>query len=370
MAPSYTISRAARAPVPESGWSSADWRDVTPATVAHFHPRSSDHCPRTDVKMLHSDEGLHVHVHVTDRYVRVAHVGFQAPVFRDSCAECFVRPGWTGGYLNFEMSADGSLLASFIEDWTRTSEGFRRARPLEPEWDDRIPRFHSLAKRIDPEITGPVVWSIQCTIPWSLFIEVASHGRPAPSEHWTGNFYKCGDETSHPHWASWSPIGKQHAGREFTLRVQRTFDRAHFLDSPLTVELLQELLFERVTSDAVFGQRCSAHRHDAPGDVQDGVSSLVDISERAGYDVRVHVTVRDVTPKRVRQPVSLECLSVQRECFVLPFERDAEIPRDFFDVLMHAVLGGGHRRGDAARVKHGNHAYERLVLAILDVELD
>ena len=26
---------------------------------------------------------------------------------------------------------------------------------------------------------------------------------------WRGNFYKCGDHTSHPHWASWSPIGEQ-----------------------------------------------------------------------------------------------------------------------------------------------------------------
>jgi len=24
-----------------------------------------------------------------------------------------------------------------------------------------------------------------------------------------GNFFKCGDETSHPHWASWSPISEE-----------------------------------------------------------------------------------------------------------------------------------------------------------------
>ena len=23
---------------------------------------------------------------------------------------------------------------------------------------------------------------------------------------WRANFYKCGDETSHPHWLSWSPV--------------------------------------------------------------------------------------------------------------------------------------------------------------------
>ena len=208
MAPSYTIARAARPPAPESDWDSPDWRDVAPATVAHFHPRSSTHWPRTEVKVVHSDEGLHVHFHVGDRYVRVAHVGFQEQVYKDSCVEFFVRPGGGGGYLNFEMNAGGSLLASFIEDWTRTPEGFRRARPLEPEWDERVRRAHTVPHRVEPEIARPVTWHVQYTIPWSLFSEMTGHGRPRAGESWSGNFYKCGDDTSRPHWAAWSPIGE------------------------------------------------------------------------------------------------------------------------------------------------------------------
>ena len=208
MEPSYTIARATRAPAVDSGWSSADWRAVSPVAVAHFHPRSSTHRPLTEAKVQHSDEGLHLHFRVRDRHVRVAHVGFQEPVYKDSCAEFFVRPGGTGGYLNFEMNAGGSLLASFIEDWTRTPEGFRRARLLETRWNDRILRFHNLPERVEPEIARPVTWSIQYTIPWSLFREVAGHGRPMAGESWTGNFYKCGDDTSQPHWAAWSPIGE------------------------------------------------------------------------------------------------------------------------------------------------------------------
>ena len=207
MALSYTIGRADRPPALEGGWSSTDWRGVRQADVARFHPRSSDHRPRTVVKMLHSTEGLHVHFRVSDRYVRVAHVGFQERVHKDSCVECFVRPGGTGGYLNFEMNAGGSLLVSFIEDWTRTPKGFRRCHNLDVRWDERIQRFHTLPARIDPEMAGPVDWSVQYTIPWSLFLEVTGLGRPGPGDDWTGNFYKCADETSHPHWASWSPIG-------------------------------------------------------------------------------------------------------------------------------------------------------------------
>lgn len=206
--PSYTIARAEHSPVVDAGWSSADWGAVAPAAIAHFHPRSSAHRPRSEVKLLHSDAGLHVHFRVSDRYVRVSHLGFQAQVYKDSCVEFFVHTGGNGGYLNFEMNAGGSLLASFIEDWARTREGFRRCRSLEPKWNDRIPRFHDLPESVDPEMTRAVTWSIQYTIPWLLFAEVTGHSQPVAGEVWTGNFYKCGDETSHPHWAARSPIGE------------------------------------------------------------------------------------------------------------------------------------------------------------------
>ena len=33
--------------------------------------------------------------------------------------------------------------------------------------------------------------------------------QPTLSRGWRGNFYKCADESSHPHWASWAPIGPE-----------------------------------------------------------------------------------------------------------------------------------------------------------------
>lgn len=208
MESSYTIARAARPPAPDSGWSSADWHALAPVVVDHFHPRSSRHRPRTEAKVQHSDEGIHLHFRVMDRYVRVVNVGFQAQVYKDSCVEFFVRPGGTGGYLNVEMNAGGSLLVSFIEDWTRTPEGYKKFHRLESVWNALIPRFHSLPDRVEPEIARPVVWTVQYTIPWSLFVDVTGYRRPIAGDVWTGNFYKCGDDTSHPHWAAWSPIGE------------------------------------------------------------------------------------------------------------------------------------------------------------------
>jgi hypothetical protein len=40
---------------------------------------------------------------------------------------------------------------------------------------------------------------------------------------WRGNFYKCGDETSHPHWGMWAPIREG-----FTFHQPRFFGTLHF----------------------------------------------------------------------------------------------------------------------------------------------
>ncbi|MBO4512195.1 MAG: hypothetical protein J5746_05485, partial [Victivallales bacterium] len=26
------------------------------------------------------------------------------------------------------------------------------------------------------------------------------------AQEWTANFYKCADQTSHPHWITWAPL--------------------------------------------------------------------------------------------------------------------------------------------------------------------
>ena len=206
--PTYTIARLATTPALDGSWNGGAWRGVQPLSIARFHPRSSLHRPIAEAKAAWSDAALHLIFRVQDRYVRCANTGFQAPVYKDSCAEFFVRPRGTGPYFNFEMNAGGSLLSTCIADWTRTPDGFARFVRIEPFWDTAIPRFHSLPDRIEPEIATPVQWTLQFSLPWALFAQYTETARPAAGEVWTGNFYKCGDETSHPHWASWSPVGE------------------------------------------------------------------------------------------------------------------------------------------------------------------
>jgi hypothetical protein len=41
-------------------------------------------------------------------------------------------------------------------------------------------------------------------------------------QSWRGNFFKCAEEISHPHWASWSPVD------ELNFHLPRCFGTIHF----------------------------------------------------------------------------------------------------------------------------------------------
>jgi hypothetical protein len=80
--------------------------------------------------------------------------------------------------------------------------------PVADSLMDRINIYHSMPRRVVPEIKKPVDWEIGYFVPYSLFEKYIGRLRVAPGQTWRGNFYKCGDQTSHPHWASWLSVGK------------------------------------------------------------------------------------------------------------------------------------------------------------------
>ncbi len=118
------------------------------------------------------------------------------PVFEDSCMEVFLDvfpelPQY--GYINMEMNAAGVARCKF--------------------GTDRHNRYALLERGIaQPEFAvsfGKDYWQVKCMITENL-LEIL-YERPcrlAPGHEMRGNFYKCGDKTDAPHWASWSPVGK------------------------------------------------------------------------------------------------------------------------------------------------------------------
>lgn len=202
----YLVKRSAASPALDSAWDSADWKDVPVADIASFRPESSDHHPVTQVKLQYTEDGFYGLFQVQDRYVRCVADHFQDAVCLDSCVEFFVEPPGGDGYLNFEFSGNGQNLVFHVIDHQRAPGGFAKQEVLTEEDGKMIVKFHTLPDRVEPEITESITWRFGFFIPFALLSKYCPQAKPASQAVWRGNFFKCGDETSHPHWASWQPV--------------------------------------------------------------------------------------------------------------------------------------------------------------------
>ena len=192
----------------DSGWESSVWKDIEFVEVANFRQESSDHRPVTKVKRQYDNTGIYGLFFVKDRYVRCIRTKFQDHVYNDSCVEFFVQPDQSRGYFNFECNCGGALLSTYIT-YLITPEGKvekDEILPLQEEDREMVRIYHSMPRIVEPEIREETEWLLGFFIPFSLFEKYIGKTGHNPGEQWRANFYKCGDETSHPHWASWSPV--------------------------------------------------------------------------------------------------------------------------------------------------------------------
>ncbi len=221
----YVVKRAPERPALDGNWDAPAWRGATVLRVDRFMaaPKASDHRPEVQAKVICAADGLFIFFKVNDRYVVCRNTGFQSQVYKDSCAEFFVQPKAGRGYFNFEMNCGGALLVTYIEDPTRTATGFVKYIKLPPEMDALIPRYHSFSPGMrlsagapreggSPEIPGPLEWRLEYFIPFSFFERYVGPLGQVAGQTWRANFFKCADDSSHPHWATWAPLDPGFAG--------------------------------------------------------------------------------------------------------------------------------------------------------------
>jgi hypothetical protein len=202
----YTVGRAGAAPRIEAQWQDPAWEQAATLEVEHFRPESSDHHPRTSARLLYDERGIHGIFRVQDRYVRCLRAEYHDPVWKDSCVEFFAQPKPDRGYFNFEFNCGGAFLCCHITNSEREGDWFKEFVKV-PAGIGRTIRAHSsLPPRIEPEITEPVAWTLSFFIPFTLFEHYVGPLGALAGQVWRGNFFKCAEENSHPHWASWSPV--------------------------------------------------------------------------------------------------------------------------------------------------------------------
>lgn len=150
--------------------------------------------PQTTVRLRREPGALFVRFEVRDSHVLARTQEFDGPVYEDSCVEFFFDPG-IGRYFNIEVNAAGG-----------TKFNLQRARGVEvhrlsPEDADMLEFTVDPGTLIVPEVSE-LDWSVSYRIPLDLLRRFGSIDEAS----WRGNFYKCAEANSHPHFGSWSPI--------------------------------------------------------------------------------------------------------------------------------------------------------------------
>jgi hypothetical protein len=162
----------------------------------------------TEVRAAHDGEALYVRFDVEDRYVLCLRTEYNSDVCRDACVEFFTQPKPEKGYLNFEVNCVGTLHLGYHELPGPGSQAPAKRVAVDPSIGRKVRIETTERQLIRQEITGPREWKVAMRIPLEVLEEFVGSLRPLADSTWMANFYKCGSDCSHPHWASWNPIGE------------------------------------------------------------------------------------------------------------------------------------------------------------------
>ncbi len=220
----YLVRKAPARLILAHGWNDEPWSAADTLDVAAFRVESSaHHRPGTQARLLYAGTGLFGIFRVEDRFVRCTQRQFQDPVYRDSCVEIFLQPKREGGYVNVEMAAGGgAVLVSHVTDERRTASGFAGLRSLAMEETEHLRVRSTLPPVVEPEMVEPVTWELAFFVPIAMVEGCVGPIGALAGQEWRANLYKCGDDTSHPHWAAWSPVD------ELNFHLPRCFGTLQF----------------------------------------------------------------------------------------------------------------------------------------------
>lgn len=198
----YKIQKIEKGISIDGNWDKNIWNNVDAIQLKNYMGSKPEHFPTVFVKLVYSDTDLYVIFKVLDQYVKSIAQEYQGKVYEDSCVEFFFTPADNSrnGYFNLETNCGGVQLFGFnsndgVEDVLIKYEDYKN-----------IEVAHSLPKLIDNEIKEKVTWYIEYKIPIEVLSKYFENVKLVSETVWRGNFYKCADKTSHPHWLTWNKV--------------------------------------------------------------------------------------------------------------------------------------------------------------------
>lgn len=153
--------------------------------------------PHVSVQIAYNENELFLRYKVNEQAVKAEITESNGPVWTDSCVEFFLSPEGNDEYYNLEMTCIGTALLGFRKKGEPATHATK-------EQIATIRRISTLGDLPFPEEKMDIPWNITIAIPLEVFFNHAL--KPLQGKKMRGNFYKCGDDMTVPHFVSWTKI--------------------------------------------------------------------------------------------------------------------------------------------------------------------
>lgn len=152
-------------------------------------------CPDSFAEINLCDDGILIHLSTDEQNIRATVTEDNGPVCQDSCLEFFFSPcpEISNAYFNFEINPLGTLYVGFSADGTRKS-----SKAIDFSEFKNI--FNINVKKDDSH------WEVSYKVPYKLIKKYFPDFHSFDKKYIKCNFYKCGDKTLYPHYATWNYI--------------------------------------------------------------------------------------------------------------------------------------------------------------------
>lgn len=180
----------------------SQWKKVPADSLRHEMGKGLRPLPQVKFRIAYDAGALYLRYDVKEYAVRAVAKRHGDMVCKDSCVEFFFSPSedLSAGYFNLEMNCGGTALLHY-----HPAKGKKVRETTAKEFQGAEIRT-SLPKIVEPERKGPLRWTLEARIPFKLLQKIHRFPAPVPGTVWRGNFYKCGDATSRPHWLTWAKV--------------------------------------------------------------------------------------------------------------------------------------------------------------------
>lgn len=153
--------------------------------------------PKVSFKMAHNGTHIFLHYFVEENEVLAKTAEDNGPVWTDSCVEFFITFGDSSNYYNAEFSCIGKALLGCRIDKNNADHASTAIM-------NSIKRYPSLGTETFDKKQGNCKWNLLVVIPVSAYWQSGLTTFSGVKAQ--GNFYKCGDDLTTPHYLSWNPI--------------------------------------------------------------------------------------------------------------------------------------------------------------------